>query len=91
MNASEKVLILGGMAELGEQSKHEHQAIVQLINKHNWKDVVLVGGDFLKINHPFQQFENAEQARTWFRLQKFENTTLLVKGSRSMQMEKVLE
>jgi UDP-N-acetylmuramoyl-tripeptide--D-alanyl-D-alanine ligase len=51
----------------------------------------LVGGDFLKIKHPFEQFENSTQAGEWLKKQGFQNTHLLVKGSRSMQMEKVLE
>jgi len=31
------------------------------------------------------------QAREWLKKQSFQNTHLLVKGSRSMQMEKALE
>ncbi len=91
MHASNKVLVLGSMAELGEQSKHEHQVIVDLIRKYKWKEVALIGGDFMKTDHPFQRFENAEQAKEWFLQQHFENTYLLFKGSRSMQMEKILE
>jgi UDP-N-acetylmuramoyl-tripeptide--D-alanyl-D-alanine ligase len=51
---------------------------------------VLVGGDFLKIKHPFIQLQNAAEAKDWFRQQQFQNTHLLVKGSRSMQMENVI-
>ncbi len=91
LHAQNKVLMLGGMAELGQESLEEHQAIVNLIGKHTWKAVVLVGGDFLKFSHPFISFNNAGEARTWLQQQHFENTHLLVKGSRSMKMEKVLE
>lgn len=90
MKASDKVLLLGAMAELGEESLEEHQAIAQLIAQYEWKAVVLVGGDFLKIPHPFISLENAEQAKKWFQEQQFKNATILIKGSRSMQMEKVL-
>jgi UDP-N-acetylmuramoyl-tripeptide--D-alanyl-D-alanine ligase len=65
--------------------------IVDLIKKYSWKKVALVGGDFMRTDHPFQQFDNAEQAKEWLQKEKFENTTLLIKGSRSIQMEKVLE
>jgi UDP-N-acetylmuramoyl-tripeptide--D-alanyl-D-alanine ligase len=91
LTAVNKVLILGAMAELGQESLHEHQEIVDLIQQHKWEKVVLVGGDFLKFDHPFIQFENAAQAKEWLRQQHFENTHLLIKGSRSIQMEKVLE
>jgi UDP-N-acetylmuramoyl-tripeptide--D-alanyl-D-alanine ligase len=89
--APDKVLILGAMAELGKESMAEHKKILNLINKFSWKDVVLVGGDFLKIEHPWLKFENSQQAKEWLQQQHFENTYLLIKGSRSMQMEKVIE
>jgi UDP-N-acetylmuramoyl-tripeptide--D-alanyl-D-alanine ligase len=88
--ADKKVLLLGAMAELGEESLAEHQEIVTLIKKYNWTAVVLVGGDFLQFSHPFLSFANADEAKQWLDQQSFENTHLLIKGSRSMQMEKVL-
>jgi UDP-N-acetylmuramoyl-tripeptide--D-alanyl-D-alanine ligase len=91
LQAFDKVLILGAMAELGEESLNEHAAIVDLIKQNNWKSVALVGGDFLKINHSFLKFENALQAKEWFQQQNFKDTHLLIKGSRSMQMEKVIQ
>ncbi len=90
LKADARVLVLGGMAELGDESMAEHQAIVQLISQHPWTAVALVGGDFLKITHPFLSFENSLAAKEWLQQQHFENTHLLVKGSRSMQMEKAI-
>ncbi len=89
--AENKVLMLGAMAELGKESIAEHKIIIELIKKFSWKSVVLVGGDFLKIDHSFPSFENAGQAGEWLKQQHFENTYILVKGSRSIQMEKVLD
>jgi UDP-N-acetylmuramoyl-tripeptide--D-alanyl-D-alanine ligase len=89
--ADNKVLLLGAMAELGDESLSEHEAIVELLKKGNWGNVVLVGGDFLNINHPYLQFQNSAEAKEWLRQQHFENTHLLIKGSRSMKMESVLE
>ncbi|MDZ4795330.1 MAG: UDP-N-acetylmuramoyl-tripeptide--D-alanyl-D-alanine ligase [Bacteroidota bacterium] len=91
IHAVNKILLLGAMAELGKESLAEHQAIVDLIRQSEWDHVVLVGGDFLKIDHPFLQFNTAGEARDWLGEQQVENTYLLIKGSRSMQMEKVLE
>jgi len=89
--AKEKVLLLGAMAELGSDSLEEHRQIAELIKKYRWKEVVLVGGDFLKIDHPFRSFADAAAAREWFSRQHFTDTVILIKGSRSMKMEKVLE
>lgn len=89
MQAPDKVLVLGAMAELGNESKKEHQAILDLIDLYPWKDVILVGEDFIKIAQPWHNFENSLQAKEWLSKQNFEHTYFLVKGSRSMQMEKV--
>ena len=91
LHAEDKVLVLGGMAELGEDSLMEHQAIAELIGQYKWKAVVLVGGDFLKIAHPYVSCRDTNEAKQWLQQQHFENTHLLIKGSRSMQMEKVLD
>jgi UDP-N-acetylmuramoyl-tripeptide--D-alanyl-D-alanine ligase len=85
-----KILLLGAMAELGEESIAEHQMLLQTINNYTWKAVVLVGGDFKMLTHPYIYFDSATEAAAWLQEQHFENTTILVKGSRSMQMEQVL-
>src|SRR6185369_598362 len=89
-NSENKILMLGAMAELGKQSLQEHEGIIDLIKKYSWKEVVLVGGDFLNLSHPFLSFENSLQAKEWFSKQQFQNSYILVKGSRSLQMEKIL-
>ena len=91
LDASKKVIFIGGMMELGTESIAEHQALVNLIDKYKWEQVVLVGGDFSKVQHHFVYFNAASEAGEWFKNQHFESTHLLIKGSRSMQMEKVLQ
>lgn len=91
LRADKKVLMLGGMMELGTESINEHQEIVDFIKKYFFNTVVLVGGDFERVTHPFLYFSNAEETRKWLREQQFENTYFLIKGSRSMQMENILE
>ncbi len=85
-----KVLMLGGMMEMGQESLAEHRNIVEEIKKHNWESVVLVGGDFDKVDHPYLFFPDADAAAGWYRNQHFDKTTILIKGSRSIQMEKIL-
>jgi len=90
MHAEKKVLMLGGMAEMGEASLEEHKGIIELIQQYKWDAVVLVGGDYAKVDHPFINFTTSAEAREWFLQQHFEHAHILIKGSRSMQMEKVL-
>jgi UDP-N-acetylmuramoyl-tripeptide--D-alanyl-D-alanine ligase len=91
MSGNNKILLLGGMMELGNESLAEHEALIRLIKNYTWQQVVLVGGDFNKIPHPFLYFASSVLTKEWFKQQHFKNATLLVKGSRSMQMEKVVE
>jgi UDP-N-acetylmuramoyl-tripeptide--D-alanyl-D-alanine ligase len=86
-----KILLLGAMKELGEDSWEEHRALVELIQSLHFNEVILVGGDFRLIQHPFRYFEHSADAGKWLREQHLQDALLLVKGSRSMQMEKVLE
>lgn len=87
----DKILILGSMAELGKQSEEEHKMLIDQIKKYQWRDVVLVGNEFEKIAHPFHQFHNSLDVKDWLMRQKFENVSILTKGSRSMQMERVFD
>ena len=91
MQATHKVLMLGGMMELGNESIEEHKELLLLIKKYPWENVVFVGGDFSKIIHDFIFFENSTDAASWFLQQSFQNTHFLIKGSRSMQMERIVE
>ncbi len=91
MKADKKVLLLGSMMELGAESDNEHAAIISLIEEYKWDAVVLVGKGFQEVPHNFLNYDQALEAKQW--LQRFhpENAHILIKGSRSMQMEKVLE
>jgi UDP-N-acetylmuramoyl-tripeptide--D-alanyl-D-alanine ligase len=91
LNSTNKILMLGGMMELGKESAAEHHAVIDLINQYNWKQVVLVGGDFDRISHHHLFFNNSTEAANWYQQQDFEDCNILIKGSRGMKMEKVLE
>lgn len=91
MQGNKKILMLGSMMELGSESEKEHAAIISLIDQYKWHAVVLVGDNFKEINHHYINYDNALQARDWLKKAEVENVQILIKGSRSMQMEKVLE
>lgn len=91
LNADKKILVLGAMAELGNETGHEHELIINLIDMYKWEDVILVGESFKNINHSYKNFKTSSDANEWFAKQRFENSYLLIKGSRSTSMEKVIE
>ncbi|HEX3024900.1 MAG TPA: UDP-N-acetylmuramoyl-tripeptide--D-alanyl-D-alanine ligase [Chitinophagaceae bacterium] len=90
LDTENKILLLGAMKELGDESIAEHEWLIELIKKYQWKQVVLVGGDFKNVQHPFLYFDTSDEAREWFAKQHFENTYFLIKGSRSIMMEKII-
>ena len=79
------------MAELGPESLAEHQAIIDLIGQYPWQQVVLVGGDFRHLSHPYLSFANSKEAGRWLAGVGLKDSYLLIKGSRSMKMEEVLD
>ncbi|MEO6673908.1 MAG: UDP-N-acetylmuramoyl-tripeptide--D-alanyl-D-alanine ligase [Ginsengibacter sp.] len=91
MEGTNKILLLGGMMELGNESKQEHFEIINIIKSFTWHKVVLVGPQFKEIKNSYLTFENATEAKEWFKKQQFKNTSILIKGSRSIQMEQILE
>ncbi len=98
IHANRKILLLGGMMELGAESIAEHKALVELIASLGFKEVVLVGGDFIYTKDLFEQYnapiftykDNALEAREWLAALNPQNCYILIKGSRSMKMEQVL-
>ncbi len=88
-----KIVLLGAMMELGEHSLAEHLALLQLIAEYSFESVVLVGADFLTHQHALPQFiyfKTTAEAKAWLAAQNPMHAQLLIKGSRSMQMETVL-
>ena len=91
MEGNKKVLLLGSMMELGTESEKEHRGLISLIEKYKWQNVVLVGKNFNNLDHKYIKYDTALEVRDWLHNQHLENAQILIKGSRSMQMEKVLE
>jgi len=77
--------------ELGEESIKEHAGIVDLIASNNWNKVVLVGKDYLTLPSGVIHFNSSLEAKEWYHQQHFTDCLILIKGSRSMQMEKIVE
>jgi UDP-N-acetylmuramoyl-tripeptide--D-alanyl-D-alanine ligase len=86
----QKIVCLGGMKELGADSIQEHQDLIDYLQKFEWKQVILVGGDFKTCAHPYLFFETTDQAKNWILDQHFQQHTILIKGSRGIQMEKII-
>lgn len=89
----QKCIILGDMLELGEVSEEEHQKIVDFIDKQRFAETFLVGKHFNNTNSPKEKkkFENVELLSNYLKTQPIENKLVLIKGSRGIHLEKILE
>ncbi len=87
-----KCYILGEMKELGEYEATEHQHIVDLLQNTN-AQVFLIGDAFYSTKKPnhFQCFKNTKDAKEYLTKHPLSNKTILLKGSRSMQLESLLD
>lgn len=88
-----KLIILGDMFELGNTSEREHQEIVNLSESLSFDKIILVGNNFYnsKIHNDTLKFLNFEDLKKYLVETKLENYSILIKGSRGMALERVLD
>lgn len=86
-----KILLIGGMKEMGTESKNEHQKIVDLLDQFQWDHVALVGEEFIGISGKYSFFPDSNEAGRWLKELDPSHSTILLKGSRGTRMENVLK
>lgn len=96
LKADKKMVILGDMFELGEEAETEHRAIGELLKNCNFDYILLAGKlmesavsqlPIMKVHY----FPDKFGLHVWLQDHKVENTHVLVKGSRGMGLESVLQ
>ena len=94
LNNKIKIAVLGDMFELGKDAEKEHQYIADLCSTLLLDKVILVGKNFFKttlVSTKVMSYKSFEDFKNHVDLSKIENTTFLIKGSRGMALERVLE
>ena len=86
------LLILGDMRELGAASEEEHRNILGLIKELGFKEALLVGPNFCAYNDnpAWKTFDNVMDLSKYLEGNPVSGKTILVKGSNSIQLGKVL-
>ena len=83
---------LGDMFELGEETNIEHQNIIDKCLKSGVSNVFLVGKIFNAINNTkYTSFNNTRDLIELLKTKSIENAFILIKGSRGMKLEQVLD
>lgn len=86
-----KVAIIGAMKELGESVELEHAKMLQLALDIGINEIVAIGHEY-QLTQKMDNIiylDNTDEAKNWYKKRIWTNETILVKGSRSMALEKL--
>ena len=86
-----KTIIIGDMLELGDESEVEHQSILDLATSLNFDEIITVGNEFKKINATSKSYLNSKELSDYLKSNKIESRNILLKGSRGIALEEILE
>ncbi len=93
INHPNKLLILGDMFELGESSQEQHQKIIELIDNSNINSIV-IGNAYWQTqtsSSKIIKYQNIDQFINSNTIQKIDDSFILLKGSRGMQLERLID
>lgn len=92
LSANKKVAIIGDMFELGNEALAQHQMIVNLINELGLTNTIFIGDNFYQHNNIGQGifFKQPADAANYLKQQHFTDHLILLKGSRGMKLEGLL-
>lgn len=89
-----KIMILGDMFELGDESPQEHKLIVDSLVNQKESLCYLIGKSFYEnkiSSDTIQFFEIFDAFADYLKTTQFKDNTILIKGSRGMALERTLE
>lgn len=86
-----KIAVLGQMNELGKHTDTEHKRLVDWIKASSIDDCYWVGSAFAPFISPDKYFSTVDQAIDYFSKISLGQASLLVKGSRSFTLEKLVD
>ena len=81
-----KMVILGQMGELGEESDKEHRLLVDRLESSGYDEVWLVGDNFRDIPCSFRKFHDVEEVKAAIAEDCPEGYYILIKGSNSNKL-----
>jgi UDP-N-acetylmuramoyl-tripeptide--D-alanyl-D-alanine ligase len=93
LDNSNKIMILGDMFELGKESHHEHKVLINLLLDENNAVCYFIGKEFYNNRidkNNFYFYETFDSFSDYLKASNIENSSILIKGSRGMALERTL-
>ncbi len=96
IKADHKVLVLGDMFEMGEESAAEHEAVINKALETPVDERIFIGGEFAARKAVGEGrgatfYPTVEEAIAALKTNPITNATVLIKGSRGMALERLVE
>jgi UDP-N-acetylmuramoyl-tripeptide--D-alanyl-D-alanine ligase len=102
LNVQNKIIVLGDMFELGSYAFEEHYTIIEKLihyinNNNSSAEVHIVGHNFYEIHKThftdskIKSYKTTDELIKSIQNKTFQNTWILIKGSRGMKMETIIE
>jgi UDP-N-acetylmuramoyl-tripeptide--D-alanyl-D-alanine ligase len=91
LSSNLKYAILGDMLELGEYEDEEHLAVVSLCKELDLCNIMFIGPRFMKIKDGNHFYADVTDAAKVFKSLDLHDHHILLKGSRGIAVEKILE
>ncbi len=97
MKFKTKIVCLGDMLELGDESEKEHAKILHYLHKSDFASVFLVGKLFAdatktdKKDATYRTFTNTTELLNFLKSNKPKNAHILIKASRGIGLEKIVQ
>jgi UDP-N-acetylmuramoyl-tripeptide--D-alanyl-D-alanine ligase len=100
IKADHKVLVLGDMFEMGQESATEHEAVIKKALETDVDERIFIGKEFSsqksevgsqKLEQGAMFYPTVEEAMAGLKAKPIRNATVLIKGSRGMALERLVE
>ena len=93
LESKHTIVVLGDMFELGNDAKDEHQVIINAIGDYDFEQALVCGEFFSAATalNSVKVFKTFDELKDYFDKQNFKEKTILIKGSRGMKMERLID
>tara|TARA_B100000614_G_scaffold260902_1_gene288987 strand:+ start:94 stop:1395 length:1302 start_codon:yes stop_codon:yes gene_type:complete len=97
-NPKNSIAILGDMLELGTYREEGHMKIIEITENSDFEELIFIGDIFYKFSKKlnYQEkkihfFKKKNEANSYLQKRNFENKNILIKGSRKIKLESIVD